>query len=62
MKAIVNDKCSGSGSCAEVCPEVFEMIAQGSARVKVEVVPEEAEASCRQAEQDCPAQAIEIEE
>ena len=39
-----------------------EMIAQGSARVKVEVVPEEAEASCRQAEQDCPAQAIEIEE
>lgn len=62
MKAIVNDRCGGSGSCVQMCPEVFELGEEGMARVKVEPVPKETEASCRQAERECPYQAIEIEE
>jgi len=60
MKAFVNDKCSGTASCADTCPEVFEMGNDGRARVKVDVVPETAEDSCRRAMNECPFQAIEI--
>jgi len=62
MKARVNDKCNGSGICVDTCPEVFELGEDGLARVKVDTVPPAAEDSCRQAEQDCPFQAIEIDE
>lgn len=62
MKAWVTEKCDGSGLCAAACPEVFEMGQDGKAHVKVAAVPQESEESCRDAEQGCPYQAIEIEE
>jgi ferredoxin len=62
MKAIVNDMCAGSGHCAELCPEVFEMASDGLAKVKVDVVPTESEDACRQAALECPVQAIYVEE
>jgi len=62
MKAVVNDQCAGSGMCAETCPAVFEIDEDQLAKVKVDVVPEDAEEAYRQAAAECPLQAIEIEE
>lgn len=60
MKATVDkDLCLGCALCPELCPEVFEM--QGDkAVVKVDDVPAGAEDSCRDAAQQCPAEAIRI--
>jgi ferredoxin len=43
------------------CPEVFEM-EDDKAIVKAKPVPEEATESCRQATEECPVEAIIIEE
>ena len=62
MKAKVDaDACTGCGLCEETCPEVFEL-SDDVAKVKVDVVPPEAQDSCREAAQDCPVEAISIEE
>jgi len=60
MKVIVNDNCSGTGSCVDTCPEVFEIGSDGLARVKVNEVPKSAEDCCRRAADECPFQAIEL--
>ncbi len=61
MKVSVNEElCVGCGLCANTCPEVFEM--QGDkAIVKGDVVPAEAEESCKQTKDDCPVEAIIME-
>jgi len=62
MKARVDaDECIGCGLCQETCPEVFEL-KDDLAVVKVDPVPAEAEASCREAADSCPVEAITIEE
>jgi ferredoxin len=62
MKATVNeDLCSGCGPCEDICPEVFK-IEDDVSRVQVETVPSEAEGSCREAMEECPTDAISIEE
>lgn len=62
MKAIVDeDKCSGCGMCEDTCPEVFELV-DDVAKVKVDPVPAENEDTCREAADDCPEEAISIEE
>ncbi len=61
MKARVNpDVCIGCGLCAQTCPEVFKMEID-RAIVYVQVVPKDAESSCRQATDDCPVMAITVE-
>jgi len=64
MKVKVDaDLCIGCGLCTETCPDVFEMDEdQGVAKVKVEEVPEDAQDCVRQAAEDCPGDAIQIEE
>jgi ferredoxin len=52
--------CVACGLCAETVPEVFEM-EDDKAVVTVDVIPAELEAKVRQAAEDCPVEAIEIE-
>jgi ferredoxin len=61
MKVEVTDDCIACGLCIDTCPEVFEMGDQ-YAEVIVDEVPEEAEETCRQAADECPAEAILIDE
>ena len=62
MKAKVDvDACTGCALCEETCPEVFEL-SDDVAKVKVDVVPPEAQDSCRTAAEECPVEAISIEE
>ena len=63
MKAIVDkDTCTGCGVCAETCPEVFELADDDTAKVIANPVPAAVEATCREAADDCPVEAISIEE
>lgn len=57
MRATISDECTACGVCEETCPEVFK---QGDdiAEVIVDEIPPEAEASARQAAEDCPVEAI----
>ncbi len=62
MRAIVDEEaCIGCDLCAETCPEVFEMVDE-KARAKVDEVPEEFAETCREAAEDCPVEAIQIED
>jgi len=64
MKAVVDpDVCTGCELCVETCPDVFEMDTDKViARVKVDEVPDNAEDCARQAEEECPVDAITVEE
>ena len=62
MKAIVDEEtCTGCGQCEEACPEVFELDGD-LAKVIADPVPADAEDACRDAADDCPVEAIIIEE
>jgi ferredoxin len=63
MKARIDpDLCSGCGLCEENCPEVFEMDDDDTARVKMKDIPSSLEESVKEAADDCPEEAIIIEE
>ena len=63
MKAPVDpDLCIGCGICPDVAPAVFEMGTDDKAHTKVDPVPEELRATCKDAADQCPQAAIEIEE
>lgn len=60
MKVVIDaDSCTSCGLCCDTCPEVFEM-GDDVAIVKVDVVPEDAEDTCRDAVESCPVECIEI--
>ncbi len=61
MKVRVDEEtCIGCGLCADTCPEVFEMN-DDKARVKADEVPEDVADTCREAAENCPVEAIQIE-
>ena len=63
MKVRVDaDVCVGTGSCINICPDVFELGDDGVAVVKVAEVPAELEESCREAVDGCPVEAILLED
>jgi ferredoxin len=55
------DTCIGCGLCVEECPEVFEMN-DDKAHVKVDEVPEDVKESCKDASENCPVEAIQMED
>ena len=60
MKAKVDpDICIGCGLCVDICPQVFKMN-DDKAVAFVDVVPKEAEESCKKAADDCPVTAITV--
>ncbi len=62
LKAKVDpDLCTGCELCVQTCPEVFEM-EDDLAVTKVDEVPAGSEETCRQAAEECPVEAIIIEE
>jgi ferredoxin len=63
MKAHVDlDLCIGCGICPDVASEIFEMGSDDKAHVKLDPIPEQLHAICRDARDQCPQAAIEIEE
>lgn len=62
MRAKVDpDVCTGCELCVTTCPEVFEM-EDDKAVAKTNPVPKTAIETCRQAAEECPVEAITIEE
>jgi ferredoxin len=61
MRVTVNEEeCIGCGLCVETCPDVFEL-KDDKAVVKMEDVPEKLVDSCREAAEECPVEAIQVE-
>ena len=62
MKAKIDeDLCTACELCVDTCPDVFEM-SEDIAVVTVDVIPPDAEECAKEAAEDCPAEAIIIEE
>ncbi len=62
MKVNVNyDICASTGTCMQVCPEVFEVRSDGYLYVLQENPPESLREKVQQAEDLCPTAAISIE-
>ena len=60
MKITINEECIACEQCVEICPEVFSM-GDETAEVTVDEVPKEYQEACREAAEECPAEAIIIE-
>lgn len=61
MKAKVTDECIACEQCVDICPEVFEM-GEEFAEVIVDEIPVEAEDAALEAAEECPTEAIIIED
>ncbi len=63
MRAKVDrDACISCGLCESVCPDVFELDDESISVVKVDPVPAEFEDCAQEAADECPTDAIYIEE
>jgi len=59
MKPIVNqDRCVGCELCVDICPDFFEMTNEERAVARTILVPSEFEELCKEAEDECPVEAI----
>ena len=62
MKVSVDfDNCASTGSCMQVCPEVFEVRSDGYLYVLIENPGEELREKVEQAADLCPTAAITVE-
>jgi len=62
MKVLVDaELCIGCGLCADSCPDIFVM-EEDKAVVKATPAPQETEECSKRMKDDCPVEAINIEE
>jgi ferredoxin len=62
MKVTVDfDVCASTGSCMQICPEVFELRSDGYLYVLQEEPPESLRQQVEQAADMCPTAAITVE-
>ncbi|MEY2416058.1 MAG: ferredoxin [Ilumatobacteraceae bacterium] len=62
MRVIVDfDVCASTGSCMQICPEVFELRSDGYLYILQEEPPESLRAQVDQAADMCPTAAITVE-
>lgn len=62
MRAFIDEEaCTACGTCEETCPEVFEM-GDDVVEVIADPVPPDAEDAALEAAENCPSEAISIEE
>ncbi len=54
-------RCCGYGLCAQVCPQVYKLDADGLVYLDSEVVPPELEEEAREGAAACPAEALLVE-
>jgi ferredoxin len=61
FKVVINKPaCCGYGVCAEICPEVYKLDADGFVYVDNEIVPEGLEESAREGADACPQSALKL--
>ena len=61
MKGRVDkDICIGCGLCPDICPEVFRMDDDGKAVAADNEIPDDVINSAKEAEQQCPVEAITV--
>jgi ferredoxin len=56
----INEDCTGCGLCETTCPDVFQLNDQAS--VKADAVMKGNEELIKQAAEECPVEAIQVEE
>jgi ferredoxin len=62
MKASIDRaNCISCGLCEAICPEVFRMGSDGPAEAYVEVIPEAAVMTAKEAAESCPVSVIAVE-
>lgn len=61
QKVTINDECTACELCTDTCPDVFEM-GEEFAEVKAGADLDANEDCIREAAEDCPVEAIQIEE
>jgi ferredoxin len=63
MRVIVDfDVCASTGSCMQICPEVFEVRSDGYLYILQESPPDELRSKVEEAADLCPTGAISIED
>ncbi len=63
MRVVVDfDVCASTGSCMQVCPEVFEVRSDGYLYILMEEPPDALGDKVREAADVCPTGAISLEE
>ncbi|MPQ44684.1 ferredoxin [Clostridium tarantellae] len=63
MRAVVDEEvCIGCGMCVESCPEVFTLDENGKAIADNEFIPEYVLNRAEESYEDCPVNAISIED
>jgi ferredoxin len=63
MRVVVDfDVCASTGSCMQVCPEVFEVRSDGYLYILMEEPPEPLHQKVKEAVDVCPTGAISLEE
>lgn len=54
-------RCCGYGLCAQICPQIYKLDADGLVYLDTDVVPPELEEEAREGAAACPAEALAVE-